>query len=104
MRSSAVRDMAASAFKGVVGVLIEPRRGSPAIEDLPAEEAGDEIDQEAGAPAPLVQERIELDDVERADEARIVEHLHDEMRLAISRPARHGRADAGRQRWIKEIG
>jgi hypothetical protein len=57
-----------------------------------------------GALAPLVEERIELNDIEGANEPRIVQHLHDEVRLAIGCAARHGRADARRQRRIEEIG
>ena len=66
-------------------------------------ETGDEVDQDQGASTAVVEKGIELDEVERAHQARVVDHLHDEMGLAIGRAARNCRADPRRQRRIEEI-
>src|SRR6185312_5310616 len=42
-----------------------------------------------------VQRGIELHYIERAHQARVGDHLHAELRLAIGRPSRYHRADSG---------
>src|ERR1700748_1723162 len=66
------------------------------VDDLLAEQAADQFDGRARSAASLVQERIELDDVDRAYKTGIVQQLHNQVSLTISRAARHRGADAGR--------
>ena len=74
-----------------------------AVEDAAAEQAGRQLDHDAGAFSPVVEERIELDQVERGDKPAVAQHLHDQMRLAEGGAAGHGGADAGRDVRIEEV-
>src|SRR6478609_11915146 len=74
-----------------------------AVGDLLSEQAADQLDRSARGATALVQERIEFDDVERSDHAGIMKQLHDQMRLAIGRSARHRGADSRRHTRIEEI-
>src|SRR3954447_1091696 len=73
------------------------------IEDAAAEQAGRKLDHDAGAFSPVVEERVELDQVERGDKPAVAQHFHDQMRLAHRGAAGHRGADAGRDVWIEEI-
>ena len=72
------------------------------VGDLLAEQAADQFDRGARGAAPLIEERVELDDIDRSNQPGIVQHLHHQMRLAIGRAARHRGADAGREARDRE--
>ncbi len=55
------------------------------------------------AAAALVEERVELDDIEGTNEAAVVQHLHDEMRLAVGQPSGHGGSDARGDRGVERV-
>src|SRR3954470_21699002 len=74
-----------------------------AVGDLQAEQAADQFDGNARRAAAFVEKRVELDDIDRAHQIRVVQQLHDEMRLAIGCAARHRGADAGRDGGIEKI-
>src|SRR6202000_1340546 len=74
-----------------------------AIRYLLAKQASDQFHHAARGPAALVEERIEFHDIERMHDAGIVQELHDQMRLAIGRAARHRGADARRHFGIEEV-
>ena len=46
---------------------------------------------------------IDLDEVQRAQQARVGDHLHHHVRLAVVEPALDRRADAGRDRRIADV-
>ncbi len=73
------------------------------VGDLLTEQAADQLDCRARGPTAFVQKRIELNDVDRSDDAGIVQQLHDQVRLAIGGTTRHGGADARRHGRIEEI-
>ena len=50
--------------------------------------------REAPGPVPLVEDRVDLDDVHRAHALRLRDLLHGVVRLAVGEPALHGGADA----------
>src|SRR6266702_3815162 len=77
--------------------------GRRPVGDLLAEQAADQLDRGARGPTALVQEWIELDDVNRSYQSGIVQELHDQVRLAIGRSARHRGADARRDAGVEEI-
>ena len=62
---------------------------------IPAEEAGGEVDEQPGAHAGVVEEGVQFDEVERADDPGIVKRFHHQMGFAIGETAGDGRADAG---------
>src|SRR5690606_13663734 len=80
--------------------ILPPTREQPhsagerrAIHHPLAHQAGNEIDEELGGLAALVEERIQLDDVEARHETAVMQHFHDLVRLAEGRAPRHRRAD-----------
>src|SRR3954447_10051991 len=67
-----------------------------ALEDAGPESARDELDRELGRLVLLVEDRIDLDDLERAREAGLGDELHRQVRLPVGKTAGDGGADAGR--------
>src|SRR5258707_1910371 len=70
---------------------------------LLAKEAADQFDSRARRTAPLIEERVELDDIDRSNQPGIMQHLHHQMRLSIGGAAGHCSADAGRDARIEKI-
>src|SRR6185437_4996150 len=68
-----------------------------------AEQTADEFNRGVRGAAPLVEERVELHDIDGTDQPAIMQHLHDQVRLAIGRAAWHGGADAGRQSRVEKV-
>src|SRR5437879_9219235 len=64
-------------------------------EDAGAERRGDELDRELPGRVLAVEDRVDLDNVHRVDEAGLSHRLHREVRLAVREAAAHGSADAG---------
>ena len=50
-----------------------------------------------------VEHRVDLDHLERGEEARLGDHLHDKVRLAVAEAAAHRRADARRDLRVDDI-
>ena len=75
----------------------------PPVGDLQAEQAADQFDCDARGAAAFVEKRIELDDVDRSHQPRVMQQLHDQMGFAIGGAARHRGADAGCHRRIEKI-
>ena len=58
---------------------------------------------EAGGLPLDVAHRVKLHDIEGAHEPRVVEQLHDLMRLSVVQPAGNRRADARRKGWVDDV-
>lgn len=82
------------------GLSIAVRRS---VEDLAPHQRADQIDHQLGGAAPLVQERVQFDQVERGHQAAFVQKLANQMRLAEGGAAGDGGADGGRDRGVEEI-
>ena len=50
-----------------------------------------------------IEDRVRLDDLERADDPRLGDQLAGEVRLAVGEPAGHGRADTGRDLGVERV-
>src|SRR5450432_3922460 len=79
---------------------VTPRR---AIHNAAPHQTGDQIDEQNGGAAAIVEKRIEFDEIEARTQAAVVQHLHDEMRFAKRRAARHGGADPRGDSGIEKI-
>src|SRR6266700_6280206 len=66
-------------------------------------EAADQFDCRARGATALVEEWIELDDVDGANQPAIMQQFHDQMRLPIGRPAGHRGADTWREAGIEKV-
>ena len=70
---------------------------------MQAEQAAEQFDGDTRGAAALVEERIELDNVDRAHQFRIMQQFHDQMGLAVGGAAGNGGADARCDRRIEKI-
>ena len=73
------------------------------LENCLAQCARDELDGELGGGVLAVEDRVHLDDLERAGEPRLGDELEREVRLAVGEPAAHRRADARRDLRIERV-
>src|SRR5581483_9299635 len=65
------------------------------LEDPGAEGRGDELDGELPGRVLTVEDRVDLDDIHRVDEAELGDGLEREVRLALREASAHRRSDAG---------
>src|ERR1700733_10145836 len=77
-------------------------RGWP-VSNLLAKQAADQFDSGARGTTPLIEERVELDNIDGSNQTGIVQHLHHQMRLPIGRATGHRGANARRQMGIEKI-
>jgi hypothetical protein len=70
---------------------------------LLAEQTADQLDRSPRRPAALVQKWIEFDNIDGSDQPGFVQQLHDQMRFAVSRAARHRRPNSRRDGRIEKI-
>src|SRR5437016_6728598 len=97
---------------GFRGVIVESRASTVGLNRigrrwpvryLLAKQAADQFDSRARGTAPLVEEGVEFDDIDRSNQPGIVQHLHYQMRFSIGRATGHRGADAGRHAGIEKI-
>ena len=67
------------------------------------ERARDELDGGNGGRVLAVEDRVHLDDLERAGETRLGDQLHREVRLAVGQPAAHGRPHTRRDLGVENV-
>ena len=75
----------------------------PESEDLLPERARDELDRRQRGRVLAVEDRVHLDDLERAREPGLGDELEREVRLAIRETAAHRRADARRDLRVERV-
>ena len=78
-------------------------RGEASSDDALAERRADQLDGQLAGHVLAVEDRVHLDDLERADRAGLGEQLHREVRLAVGDAAAHRRADAGRPERVHHV-
>ena len=72
-------------------------------EDARAERGSDELDGELAGCVLTVEDRVDLDHVQRVEQARLRDGLHHEMRLSIGEPSFDRRSDSRRLVGIDDV-
>src|SRR6195952_4723243 len=67
--------------------------GGRPVADLLAEQAADEFNSGTGGTPPLVEKRVELNNIDGSHQPGIVQHFHHQMRFAVGRTSWHCGAD-----------